>query len=153
MVPFSVGGVLRVALVASLAFAAVYPNSAAAITAVEANDARFQSPNRSQIRASIIKIQVLLARRSISPGEIDGLDGENVRKAISEFRRQQNLPAGEVLDQTVWDALHAGGVTRATVTQAKADAIDNPVVAGIGRRPRVARLVGRVEPQSQREGP
>jgi lipoprotein-anchoring transpeptidase ErfK/SrfK len=118
MVPFSVGGVLRVALVASLAFAAVYPNSAGAITAVEANDARFQSdePTRSQIRASIIKIQVLLARRSISPGEIDGLDGENVRKAISEFRRQQNLPAGEELDQTIWDALHADNPDKPVVS-------------------------------------
>lgn len=118
MVPFSVGGVLRVALVASLAFAAWRPDDAAAITAVEANDARFQSeePNRSQIGASIVKIQVLLARRSISPGEIDGLDGENVRKAISEFRRQQNLPAGEELDQTVWDALHADDADKPVVS-------------------------------------
>ena len=118
MVPFSVGNVLRVALVASLALAAWLPNSAAAITAVEANDARFQSdePTRSQIGASIVKIQVLLARRSISPGEIDGVDGENFRKAISEFRRQQNLPSGEELDQTVWDALHADDADKPVVS-------------------------------------
>jgi hypothetical protein len=49
----------------------------------------------------------LLARRSISPGEIDSVDGENLRKAILEFRRQQNLSSGEELDQTICIALHA----------------------------------------------
>jgi lipoprotein-anchoring transpeptidase ErfK/SrfK len=130
MIPFSVSGVrgklLRqrsdrrrvLALFASLALAAWHPNSAAAITAVEANDARFQSDEhtRSQIRASIVKIQVLLARRSISPGEIDGVDGENFRKAISEFRRQQSLPSGDELDQTVWDALHADDADKPVVS-------------------------------------
>jgi len=118
MVPFSVGGVLRVALVGSLAFAVWRPNNAAAITAVEANDAHFQSGEHtsSPISASIVKIQVLLARRSISPGEIDGVDGENLRKAISEFRRQQNLPAGEELDQNTWDALHADNPDKPVVS-------------------------------------
>jgi lipoprotein-anchoring transpeptidase ErfK/SrfK len=124
MIPFSVGGILRVlALVATVALAALHPNSAAAITAAEVNDARFQSdePAPSQIRAgpikpNIVKIQVLLARRSISPGEIDGVDGENFRKAVSEFRRQQNLPAGEDLDQTVWDALHGDNPDKPVVS-------------------------------------
>src|SRR5208337_3464410 len=130
MIPFSVGGsrgkLLRqrsdrrrvLALFASLALAAWRPNSAAAITGVEANDARFQSDEhtRSQIRASIVKIQVLLARRSISPGEIDGVDGENFRKAISEFRRQQSLPSGDELDQTVWDAWHADDADKPVVS-------------------------------------
>jgi peptidoglycan hydrolase-like protein with peptidoglycan-binding domain len=105
------------ALVAFLALAALQPNGAAAITAVEANEARFQPDEhaRSQISASVVKIQVLLARLSISPGEIDGVDGENFRKAISEFRRQQNLPSGDELDQTVWDALHADDADKPVV--------------------------------------
>ena len=47
---------------------------------------------------------------------------------------------------------HRRGVTRPTVTQTKAHPFDCAVVAGIGRLQRVARLVGGVEPNGQRDG-
>ncbi len=53
----------------------------------------------------IVKVQVLLARRSISPGEIDGVDGENYHKAIAQFRRQNNLGDGDKMDEATWVAL------------------------------------------------
>jgi len=53
----------------------------------------------------IVKAQVLLSRRSISPGEIDGIDGENYRKAIAQFRRQHALGEGDELDEPTWRAL------------------------------------------------
>lgn len=55
----------------------------------------------------IVKAQVLLSRHNISPGEIDGLDGENYRKAIAQFRRQNNLAAGDTMDSETWQALSA----------------------------------------------
>ncbi|WP_029003225.1 L,D-transpeptidase family protein [Azorhizobium doebereinerae] len=60
-------------------------------------------------QALIVKVQVLLARRSISPGEIDGMDGENYHKAIAQFRRQNSLGEGDQLDEQTWTAL--GGPT------------------------------------------
>ncbi|PZO01423.1 MAG: hypothetical protein DCF30_07415 [Hyphomicrobiales bacterium] len=50
-------------------------------------------------------MQVLLSRRSVSPGVIDGIDGENFRKAVAQFRRQQNLPPGDEIDQLAWLSL------------------------------------------------
>ncbi len=57
----------------------------------------------------VVKLQVLLSRRSISPGVIDGLDGENVRKAIAQFRRQENLPPGDAIDEQAWAILARDG--------------------------------------------
>ncbi len=53
----------------------------------------------------IVKAQVLLSRRSISPGVIDGIDGENFRKAVAQFRRQAQLPDGDAIDEAAWQAL------------------------------------------------
>ncbi len=57
----------------------------------------------------IVKAQVLLSRRSISPGVIDGIDGENFRKAVAQFRRQAQLPDSDAIDEATWQAL--GGDT------------------------------------------
>jgi lipoprotein-anchoring transpeptidase ErfK/SrfK len=61
----------------------------------------------------IVKAQVLLSRRNISPGVIDGFAGENYRKAVAQFRRQAGLPAGEAMDHATFTAL--GGDTAETI--------------------------------------
>lgn len=48
-----------------------------------------------------IHLQVLLDRAGASPGVIDGLDGANVRKAISGFELLQGLPVDGKLDADV----------------------------------------------------
>lgn len=53
----------------------------------------------------IVKTQVLLSRKNVSPGEIDGRDGENYRKAIAQFRRLNGLGDGDQLDAATWQAL------------------------------------------------
>ncbi len=55
----------------------------------------------------VVKAQTLLDRRSISPGVIDGYDGENYRKAVAQFRRQENLGGDDEVDQAFWSALSA----------------------------------------------
>ncbi|RXT46413.1 hypothetical protein B6S44_26775 [Bosea sp. Tri-44] len=54
---------------------------------------------------AIVKAQVLLSRRGISPGLVDGLDGENYRKAITQFRRQEMLGEADAMDPKTWQAL------------------------------------------------
>src|SRR5262245_22598232 len=47
---------------------------------------------------AIIRLQVLLDRAGASPGVIDGLYGENVRKAIAGFESMNGLPSDGKLD-------------------------------------------------------
>ncbi|MGO4175961.1 L,D-transpeptidase family protein [Bosea sp. TAF32] len=84
------------------------PVAAHALTADEVNRAGPPTTTKSKVprpNASIVKAQVLLARQGISPGEIDGLDGDNYRKAIYQFRRRQNLGAGDIIDTATWQVL------------------------------------------------
>jgi len=84
------------------------PTAAGALTANDVNRADRPAATKSKVtraNASIVKAQVLLARQGVSPGEIDGLDGDNYRKAIDQFRRRENLGSGEIIDASTWQAL------------------------------------------------
>ena len=73
---------------------------------------------------SVVKAEVLLDRARFSPGVIDGLDGENFRKALGAYQRQMGLPATGRLDQATWDRLTAGApapLKTAEVTKAEGD--------------------------------
>ncbi|KQV82142.1 L,D-transpeptidase [Rhizobium sp. Root1220] len=52
---------------------------------------REKQPSKDQPDPVVIHLQVLLDRAGASPGVIDGLDGENVRKAIAGFELLQGL--------------------------------------------------------------
>lgn len=105
---------LLLSLIAAIWAGSALP--ALAVTAAEINAVTFADRNRQQAEGPdpfIVKAQVLLSRRSVSPGVIDGLDGENFRKAVAEFRRQQRLPAGDEVDELAW--LGLGGETSVDV--------------------------------------
>ena len=53
----------------------------------------------------IAKAEVLLDRVHFSPGEIDGMDGDNYRRALRAFQQANNLPATGILDAATWNAL------------------------------------------------
>ena len=97
-------------LVAVLALAG---GPAFAVTAEKVNTATFgetskDTKNAKQPQPLIAAAQILLSRRSISPGVIDGMDGENYHKAIAQFRRQNGLGDGDQLDEATWFALGIG---------------------------------------------
>jgi lipoprotein-anchoring transpeptidase ErfK/SrfK len=105
---------LRIVLLAAIF--AIGAISARALTADEVNAVTFVAGSRQADKGPdpfIVKAQVLLSRRSISPGVIDGVDGENFRKAVAQFRRLQNLTPGEEIDELAWLAL--SGETTANV--------------------------------------
>jgi len=57
----------------------------------------------------VAKAEILLDRAHVSPGEIDGLDGDNFRKAVRAFRQVNGLPVSGDLDAATWGALKRDG--------------------------------------------
>jgi lipoprotein-anchoring transpeptidase ErfK/SrfK len=55
----------------------------------------------------LLRAQVLLDRMYLSPGEIDGAYGSNMRQALNTFQAQRQLPATGKLDEATWNALNA----------------------------------------------
>lgn len=81
---------------------------ARAVTLDEINGAvlaKRATVDRDGLNPFIVKAQILLGRRSISPGFVDGLDGENFHKAVAQFRRQENLGEGDAIDAATWARL------------------------------------------------
>ncbi len=102
---------LRLKAGLAFCFLALAIGKAQALTVDEVNNAGAPAASKRKLvrpNASIVKAQVLLARQGISPGEIDGMDGDNYRKAISQFRRRENLGTGDNVDAATWQALNGG---------------------------------------------
>jgi peptidoglycan hydrolase-like protein with peptidoglycan-binding domain len=59
--------------------------------------------------ALVVKAEILLDRTHVSPGEIDGLDGDNFRNAVRAFQQLNGLPVSGDLDATTWGALKRDG--------------------------------------------
>lgn len=60
-----------------------------------------------QMRALLIRTQVLLGRAHFSPGVIDGADGDNLKDAVLHYETANGLPADGKLDQQVFERLAA----------------------------------------------
>jgi peptidoglycan hydrolase-like protein with peptidoglycan-binding domain len=69
----------------------------------------------AQTGSSYLRLQVLLDRAHFSPGEIDGVRGENTGKALRAFRAAHRLRAGADLSPTTLRTLEAGRKTVPTL--------------------------------------
>ena len=55
--------------------------------------------------AALVRLQILLDRTPFSPGEIDGLDGSNLQRAVTAYRRANGLGESGIADDALLQAL------------------------------------------------
>jgi len=56
---------------------------------------------------SLLRAQILLARAHFSPGEIDGREGDNFKRALRGFQEAHSLPVTGLPDQATMTALNS----------------------------------------------
>jgi lipoprotein-anchoring transpeptidase ErfK/SrfK len=96
--------VQRLVLLCLVAITSAFPCAAAPakISAEAINSADLSGGGAEKNRALIAKAEILLDRRHFSPGEIDGSNGENFRKALTAFQRIEDLKPTGKLDNDTW---------------------------------------------------
>ena len=97
-----------IVIVATIAAIGSAEASAAPLRPDAINAATFVPlPKKSSKMAvpEVVKAEILLDRARFSPGSIDGIDGDNFRKALRAYQARMNLPVSGVLDQATWTAL------------------------------------------------
>jgi lipoprotein-anchoring transpeptidase ErfK/SrfK len=92
---------------AALAIALCAGAQAAKLDASSVNSAQWTDGSAKEIDPALVKAESLLDRAHVSPGEIDGREGDNLTKAIAAFQQSQGLGADGQLDAQTWDDLVA----------------------------------------------
>jgi lipoprotein-anchoring transpeptidase ErfK/SrfK len=94
--------------------------SAAPLDMQAVNDAKWRkAPEKSG--PLLIKTQVLLDRAHFSPGEIDGKDGENLKKALRTFAAAQGSNPADRLTDDLWQKLAATSADPALIEYTTSD--------------------------------
>src|SRR4051812_10469397 len=94
----------NVTLLLLLALSATHPNPAARTRPHPYSATQCGNP---------LGFQVLLDKLGFSPGEIDGTDGPNLRRALSAFQTSVNLSVSGAADCATWEALSQGAKVEA----------------------------------------
>lgn len=113
--------------------------------APQAADGRAENDATTQVgKPGILRAQVLLLRAHYSTGEIDGLSGSNMAKAVRGYQHQQGLPATGKLDDATWQALNqdaAPVLVAYTLTQADIEGPYLPTPDQVEDKAKMQRLV------------
>ena len=97
----------KAGLTALMLASCAWPAAAAAISKDDVNKAELadRSGAAGEPDPVILKVQILLDRADVSPGVIDGYEGDNLTKAITSFEEINDLSVDGELDEEVWKML------------------------------------------------
>ena len=113
-------GVAILAALASSAFAA--EKAGLSPDAINAAELSGKLPDADKVSPLAVKLQVLLDRAHISPGEIDGRFGDNVEKAVRAYAELNGFSSETKITPEIWAKLQPGTdkpvMTRYTLTDA-----------------------------------
>jgi lipoprotein-anchoring transpeptidase ErfK/SrfK len=101
---------MRCCIAKLIAFVLIAGPAAAApldMQAINNAEWRAEKAPKGGVSPTVIKAQVLLDRARFSPGEIDGKEGDNFKKAIRAFATDQGLPPTDGLTDELWQKLNA----------------------------------------------
>lgn len=98
---------IRSFLACAFSLCLIFPVSAAGIDAATINHADFGSKTASQEKWASVRAEVLLDRAHFSPGEIDGMLGENAQKALAAFAEVNSLAPTKKMNSELWTKLKA----------------------------------------------
>lgn len=79
--------------------------------------------------AAVLRAQILLDRAHFSPGEIDGVYGSSMQRAISGYQAAKGLPVTGTVDSATWTALNADNSPVLDVHDITAEDVAGPFVA------------------------
>lgn len=107
-----ISGAMLFCLFSGLCFAqpANKPSAAGQSTGPIANpqaveDAQPENGNAQPSRELLARVEILLDRAHFSPGEIDGKNGDNLKKAVAAYKHARNLPNPQAIDGALLKAL------------------------------------------------